>query len=116
MSDSRPDDGGDFLRCFTTAQHVEQLSGVIDEVEEAVCRSFVAKCVVRETNTSLRWWISTGTSSLCMGIERQGADFSYDGRWSYPPLVVSLGGSGECLKVVNQTGQRPFFGRGGQSS
>jgi len=38
------------------------------------------------------------------GAQKEGADFSYDGRWSYQPLVVSLGGSGECLKVVNQPG------------
>ena len=38
------------------------------------------------------------------GVQEEGADFSYDRRWSYQPLVVSLGGSGECLKVVNQPG------------
>lgn len=38
------------------------------------------------------------------GVQKEGADFSYDGRWSYQPLVVSLGDSGECLKVVNQPG------------
>jgi hypothetical protein len=38
------------------------------------------------------------------GVQKEGADFSYDGRWSYQPLVVTLEGSGECLKVVNQPG------------
>jgi hypothetical protein len=38
------------------------------------------------------------------GEHKEAADFSYDGRWSYQPLVVSLGGSGECLRVVNQPG------------
>ena len=38
------------------------------------------------------------------GVQKEGADFSHDRRWSYQPLVVSLGGSGECLKVVNQPG------------
>src|SRR3970282_695262 len=38
------------------------------------------------------------------GVQKEGADFSYNRRWSYQPLVVSLGGSGECLKVVNQPG------------
>jgi hypothetical protein len=38
------------------------------------------------------------------GVQKEGADFSYDRRWSYQPLVVTLGGSGECLKVVNQPG------------
>lgn len=38
------------------------------------------------------------------GEHKEGADFSYDGRWSYQPLVVSLAGSGECLRVVNQPG------------
>ena len=50
------------------------------------------------------------------GVQKEGADFSYNSRWSYQPLVVSLGGSGECLKVVNQPGSCAIFGRGGQGS
>jgi hypothetical protein len=38
------------------------------------------------------------------GTQKEGADFSHDGRWSYQPLVISLAGTGECLRVINRPG------------
>jgi hypothetical protein len=34
-------------------------------------------------------------------------DISYDGKWGYHPLVVSLSNTGEVLSVVNRPGNRP---------
>ena len=99
-----PTTAGDFLRRFTTAQDVEQLSEVIDEVEEAVW-SKLSRHVRRQRNKhELALVDLDGHIKPLYGVQKQGADFSYDRRWSYQPLVVSLGGSGECLKVVNQPG------------
>jgi hypothetical protein len=99
-----PTTAGDFVRRFTTAQDVEQLSEVIDEVEEAV-GSKLSRPVRRQRNKhELALVDLDGHIKPLYGVQKQGADFSYDRRWSYQPLVVSLGGSGECLKVVNQPG------------
>jgi hypothetical protein len=34
-------------------------------------------------------------------------DLSYDGRWGYHPLIVSLANTGEVLRLVNRSGHRP---------
>jgi Transposase DDE domain group 1 len=99
-----PTTAGDFLRRFTTAQDIEQLSAVIDEVQEAVWSKLAGKVRRRRKKHELALVDLDGHIKPLYGVHKQGADFSYDGRWSYQPLVVSLGGSGECLKVVNQPG------------
>jgi len=99
-----PTTAGDFLRRFTTAQDVEHLSGVTDEVEEAVWSKLARNVRRRRKKHELALVDLDGHIKPLYGVQKEGADFSYDGRWSYQPLVVSLGGSGECLKVVNQPG------------
>ena len=99
-----PTTAGDFLRRFRTAQDIEQLSAVIDEVEEAVWLKLARKVRRRRKKHELALVDLDGHVKPLYGVQKEGADFSYDGRWSYQPLVVSLGGSGECLKVVNQPG------------
>ena len=99
-----PTTAGDFLRRFRTAQDIEQLSGVIDEVQEAVWSKLPGKMRRRRKKHEYALVDLDGHIKPLYGVQKEGADFSYNGRWSYQPLVVSLGGSGECLKVVNQPG------------
>ena len=99
-----PTTAGDFLRRFKVAHDVERLSGVIDEVEETVWSKLPAKVRRRRKKHEFALVDLDGHIKPLYGVQKEGADFSYDGRWSYQPLVVSLGGSGECLKVVNQPG------------
>lgn len=99
-----PTTAGDFLRRFRTAQDVEQLSEVIDEVEEAVWSKLARGARRRRKKEEFALVDLDGHVKPLYGVQKEGADFSYDRRWSYQPLVVSLGGSGECLKVVNQPG------------
>jgi hypothetical protein len=99
-----PTTAGDFLRRFRTVQNVERLSGVTDEVEEAVWSKLPGKIRRRRKKHEFALVDLDGHIKRLYGVQKEGADFSYDGRWSYQPLVVSLGGSGECLKVVNQPG------------
>jgi len=99
-----PSTAGDFLRRFKTTQDLEQLSGVTDEVQEAVWSKLA--CTVRRRRKKQEFALVDldGHIKPLYGVQKEGADFSYNRRWSYQPLVVSLGGSGECLKVVNQPG------------
>jgi Transposase DDE domain group 1 len=98
-----PTTAGDFLRRFKT-EDVEQLSGVIDDLEEAVWSKLSRKERGRRKKREFALVDLDGHVKPLYGVQKEGADFGYDGRWSYQPLVVSLGGSGECLKVVNQPG------------
>ena len=99
-----PTTAGEFLRRFRTAQDVEQLSGVIDRVQEAVWSKLPGKTRRHRKKHEHALVDLDGHIKPLYGVQKEGADFSYNGRWSYQPLVVSLGGSGECLKVVNQPG------------
>lgn len=99
-----PTTAGDFLRRFRTAGDVAQLSRVIDEVEEAVWSKLPGRVRRRRKKHEFALVDLDGHIKPLYGVQKEGADFSYDGRWSYQPLVVSLAGSAECLKVVNQPG------------
>jgi hypothetical protein len=99
-----PTTAGDFLRRFRTVQDVGRLSAVTDEIEETVWSKLPGKIRRRRKKHELALVDLDGHIKPLYGVQKEGADFSYNGRWSYQPLVVSLGGSGECLKVVNQPG------------
>ena len=43
------------------------------------------------------------TSGQC----KQGMDIAYDGTWGYHALVLTLANTGEVLRVVNRSGNRP---------
>jgi len=49
-----------------------------------------------------------GTLVITTGECKQGMDISYKGTWGYHPLVVSLAETGEVLRLVNRSGNRPI--------
>ena len=48
-----------------------------------------------------------GTITETAGQCKEGMDISYDGRWGFGPLVVSLANTQEVLYVVNRSANRP---------
>ena len=48
-----------------------------------------------------------GTLVPTGGECKEGMDITYNGQWGYHPLVVSLANTGEVLRIVNRSGNRP---------
>ncbi len=96
-----PTTAGDFLRRFDrrSAPHaLSQLRAAVDEVQDAVWRKLSRK---------KRRWATVDLDSKIKklyGTKKEGADFSYNGKWSYHPLMASLAETGECLAVRNRPG------------
>jgi hypothetical protein len=95
-----PTTAGDFCRRFA-AGDVEALMQVIDRVRLAVWRqqptAFFDEAIVE----------ADGTLAETTGACKEGMGISYDGRWGYHPLVVTLANTGEPLSLVNRSGNRP---------
>src|SRR2546425_2589321 len=95
-----PTTAGDFCRRFT-AVDVEALLVAIDRVRMKVWRQqpveFFAEAIIE----------ADGTLAETTGECKEGMGISYDGRWGYHPLVVTLANTGEPLSLVNRSGHRP---------
>lgn len=95
-----PTTSGDFLRRFCSGS-VESLMDAIDEPRARVWRA------QPESERKLAVLDVDGTIHETGGECKERMDISYDGRWGYGPLVVSLANSQEVLRVVNRPANRP---------
>jgi len=95
-----PTTAGDFLRRFDAA-HVLTLMEAIQRARSA------AWCGQPKAERRLAILDVDGTISETGGECKERMDISYDGRWGYGPLVVSLANSQEVLYVVNRPANRP---------
>ncbi|HVR97651.1 MAG TPA: IS1380 family transposase [Thermoanaerobaculia bacterium] len=95
-----PTTAGDFLRRFQAAD-VLTLMEAIQRARSTVWR------VQPETERKLAILDVDGTISETSGECKERMDISYNGRWGYGPLVVSLANSQEVLYVVNRPANRP---------
>ena len=95
-----PTTAGDFCRRFTL-DDVETLQDVFDQTRVKVWKQqpsdFFDEAVI-DVDGSL---VATGAGC------KQGVDIAYDGTWGYHPLIVSLANTGEVLRIVNRSGNRP---------
>jgi len=55
-----------------------------------------------------------GTMSETEGECKEGMDISYDGKWGYNPLVISLANTQEVIYLVNRSGNRPSHDGAGE--
>ena len=96
-----PTTAGDFCRRFRTIEQIESLQRAIDEARLAVWArqpdEFFEQATIDMDGHIVE------TSGEC----KSGIDISYDGRWGYHPLLVSLAETGEPLRIVNRSGNRP---------
>jgi len=96
-----PTTAGDFCRRFETDEQILVLMEAINEVRLKVWKQqqpeFFAKAVLH----------ADGTIAPTGGECKRGMDMSYNGHWSYHPLLISLANTKEPLYLVNRSGNRP---------
>jgi hypothetical protein len=95
-----PTTEGDFCRRFGE-RDIESLQQAFDEVRLRVWskqgKEFFDQAIIEADGTL----VETG------GECKQGMDISYKGVWGYHPLVLTLANTGEVLRIVNRSGNRP---------
>lgn len=95
-----PTTAGDFCRRFDEFD-IRILMNAIDEARLNVWARQPKKFFDRATIDM------DGTLVVTNGECKGGMDISYKGTWGYHPLVVSLAETGEVLRLVNRSGNRP---------
>ena len=92
-----PTTAGDFLRRFGT-QSLRGLNTAMDEAREKVWRQ------LRRDQKQVATIDIDSTVKPVYGQCKQGADFSYTGKWSYHPLLLTLAQTNEPLRTINRPG------------
>ena len=88
---------GDFLRRFQP-EHLQAVQRVIDRAREKV-GSQLPRSRRRVATIDL-----DSTIKPVYGEFKQGAEFSYNGQWSYHPLLITLMETNEPLRTINRSG------------
>lgn len=95
-----PTTAGDFCRRFTPAD-VATLQDICDDVRIQVWAqqpdAFFDQATIDMDGALVE------TTGEC----KQGMDIAYDGTWGYHALVLTLANTGEVLRLVNRSGNRP---------
>jgi hypothetical protein len=104
-----PTTAGDFLRRFDDRLNpgsLEALRSANDEVQRQVWTALSPRRGRKRKNPEWAVIDLDGHTKELYGVQKEGADFSRKGQWSYHPLLVSLAGSGECLAIRNRPGNQ----------
>ena len=96
-----PTTAGDFCRRFKP-YHINRLQDAFDDdvrlnVWKQQDESFFEQATIEMDGTIVE------TTGQC----KAGMDISYKGIWGYHPLVLTLAETGEVLRLVNRSGNRP---------
>ncbi len=95
-----PTTAGDFLRRFDEV-HLQNFQAVIDRAREKVWRK------IPRSRRKVATVDLDSTIKEVYGQCKQGADFSYNGKWSYHPFLATLAETNEPLRTINRSGNRP---------
>jgi hypothetical protein len=96
-----PTTAGDFCRRFETRQQIDALQAAIAEARKNVWQRQPDEFFEQATVDM------DGSIVPTTGECKVGVDMSYNGEWSYHPLLVSLRETSEVLRIVNRSGNRP---------
>lgn len=95
-----PTTAGDFCRRFEPC-HINHLQDAFDQVRLDIWKqqddAFFDQATIEMDGTIVE------TTGQC----KAGMDISYKGIWGYHPLVLTLAETGEVLRVINRSGNRP---------
>lgn len=95
-----PTTAGDFLRRFSE-QDVRDLMTIKNTIRRKIWEK-QPKAFKKIATIN-----ADGTINETYGKCKQGMDISYNGKWGYAPLVISLANTREVLYVVNRPGNAP---------
>jgi Transposase DDE domain group 1 len=95
-----PTTAGDFCRRFDLPR-IAALQQAYDETRLKVWQRQPARFFTQARIDA------DGTIVATAGECKEGMDISYKGDWGYHPLIVSLANTGEVLRIVNRSGNRP---------
>ena len=101
-----PTTAGDFLRRFDDGKQPGSLRGMRTAIDNIQSQVWSALSPGRRRKKKREWAVvdMDGHTKELYGVQKEGADFSYKGKWSYHPLLISMAGTGECLAVRNRPG------------
>jgi hypothetical protein len=106
-----PTTAGDFLRRFSEDANpgsCRSLRQANDTIQDRAWKE-IAREKRRQSKESEPRWTAVdldGKLRELKGTQKEGADFSHKGTWSYHPLVVSLSDTGEVLAMRNRPGNQ----------
>ena len=95
-----PTTGGDFLRRFGE-NDLREFDAAMDAIQERAWRK------IHKGPRALALVDLDSHVRPVYGAQKEGADFSYKGTWAYHPLLVTLAGTNECLRLINRSGNTP---------
>ncbi len=102
-----PTTAGDFLRRFDEPdrKNLLALRRTSDELQEDVWEKLRKRRVGRSKKKKMP--LATvdldGHIEEELGVQKQGADFSYNGKWGFQPVAITLAQTSEALKLRNRS-------------
>jgi hypothetical protein len=95
-----PTTAGDFCRRFAE-NDIDLLQNIFDDVRVGIWKQqpdeFFTQAILD----------ADGSLVPSTGEHKEGMDFAYDGTYGYHALLLSLANTGEVMRIVNRSGNRP---------